>query len=119
MDKIAFFRHAAVYGAAGMLLQAAGLVLLPLYTRHLGPADFGVLEVLGRTGEVLATLLLVGGVRQAMVAFHQQAPSEADRRAVAATGLLHPPGRVLARRWTAAGVLRPDRRAAARGQPRC
>src|SRR5262249_12698992 len=43
MKGQAFLRHAAVYGAASLLLQAAGFVLLPLYTRCLGPRDFGVL----------------------------------------------------------------------------
>src|SRR5271155_3135974 len=55
MGKFTFLRHAAVYGAANMLLQAAGLVLLPLYTRFLTPRDFGALELLGRTSDVLMT----------------------------------------------------------------
>jgi O-antigen/teichoic acid export membrane protein len=88
MHKVSFFRHAAVYGLASLLLQAAGLVLLPLYTRHLSPGDFGLLEVLGRTAEVLTTCLFVGGVRQALVALHQQAEGEHERRQVAGAALV-------------------------------
>src|SRR5262249_31142827 len=61
MKGQAFLKHAAVYGAANLLLQAAGFVLLPLYTRCLGPRDFGVLEVLGRLGETVSACLLIGG----------------------------------------------------------
>jgi O-antigen/teichoic acid export membrane protein len=88
MRRDGFLRHALIYGAAGMLLQAAGLVLLPLYTRCLTPAEYGLLEILGRTGEVLATCLLVGGLRQALVAFHEQSESETDRRGVAPAALV-------------------------------
>src|SRR5262249_22153643 len=62
MGKFTLLRHAAIYGAANVLLQAAGLVLLPLYTRFLTPSDFGVLEILGRAGEVFLTCLLVSGI---------------------------------------------------------
>src|SRR5205814_3917881 len=88
MGKFSFLRHAAVYGAANVLLQAACLVLLPLYTRFLTPSDFGLLEILGRTGDVLMTCLLVSGIRQALVAFYQQSPTETERRSVAGSGLL-------------------------------
>src|SRR5262249_44764021 len=57
-------------------------VLLPLYTRFLTPSDYGVLEVLGRIAETAATVLLLGGFRQALVTFYQQAHDEDERRRV-------------------------------------
>jgi O-antigen/teichoic acid export membrane protein len=85
-----FLKHAAVYGLAGLLVQAGGLVLLPLYTHYLTPADYGVLEVLNRLAETVGTCLMFGGLRQALLTFYQQSPDEADRRQVVATmfGLL-------------------------------
>jgi O-antigen/teichoic acid export membrane protein len=85
-----FIKHAAVYGLAGLLVQAGGFVLLPLYTRYLTPADFGVLEVLSRLSETVGTCLMFGGLRQALLTFYQQSPDEADRRQVVVTmfGLL-------------------------------
>jgi O-antigen/teichoic acid export membrane protein len=85
-----FVKHAAVYGLAGLLVQAGGFVLLPLYTRYLTPADYGVLEVLSRLSETVGTCLMFGGLRQALLTFYQQSPDEADRRQVVATmfGLL-------------------------------
>jgi O-antigen/teichoic acid export membrane protein len=82
MEKRAFLRHAAVYGAGNLLAQASGLVLLPLYTRHLSPAEYGVLEVIGRVGEVLVICLMARGLRQAIVVFYKQGRDEPQRRAV-------------------------------------
>lgn len=82
-----FIKHAAIYGLAGLLMQAGGFVLLPLYTRYLTPADYGVLEVLSRLAETVATCLMFGGLRQALLTFYQQSPDEIGRRQVVATML--------------------------------
>ncbi|HTU16670.1 MAG TPA: lipopolysaccharide biosynthesis protein, partial [Gemmataceae bacterium] len=80
-----FVKHAAVYGLAGLLVQAGGFVLLPLYTHCLTPADYGVLEVLGRLADTVGTCLMFGGLRQALMAFYQQSRDETERRQVVAT----------------------------------
>ncbi len=82
-----FVKHAAVYGLAGLLVQAGGFVLLPLYTHYLTPADYGVLEVLSRMAETIGTCLMFGGLRQALLTFYQQSPHDSDRRQVVATML--------------------------------
>ncbi len=87
MDKQGFFRHALVYGLANLVLQAGGVVLLPLYTHCLSPADYGVLEVLGRLAETVGTCLLFGGFRQALGTFYQQSSHEEDRRRIVSTTL--------------------------------
>lgn len=40
------FRHALIFGLGPVLQKAASLVLLPLYTYHLSPADYGEIELL-------------------------------------------------------------------------
>jgi O-antigen/teichoic acid export membrane protein len=87
MDKQGFVKHAAVYGLANLLMQAAGVILLPLYTRCLQPGDYGVLEVLGRLAETVAPLLLFGGFRQALLTFYQQSSHEVERRQIVSTTL--------------------------------
>jgi O-antigen/teichoic acid export membrane protein len=87
MEKQGFFRHAFVYGLANLILQAGGVVLLPLYTRCLNPADYGVLEVLGRLAETVGTCLLFGGFRQALGTFYQQSSGEDDRRRIVVSTL--------------------------------
>jgi O-antigen/teichoic acid export membrane protein len=81
MDR-SFLKHAAVYGLANLVVQAAGFVLLPIYTRCLNQDDYGVLAVVARLAETIGTCLLFGGFRQALMTFYQQAPDEASRRQV-------------------------------------
>ncbi|MBL8793095.1 MAG: lipopolysaccharide biosynthesis protein [Planctomycetia bacterium] len=85
MAAPSFLRHAAVYGLGTILIQAGGFFLLPLYTAYLSPAEYGVLEILSRMADVLAICLLLGGVRQAVVAFHGQCHDDGERRRVVAT----------------------------------
>ena len=42
----AFFRDSAVYGTAKLLTGGVALLSLPIYTRALGPADYGVVDLL-------------------------------------------------------------------------
>ena len=83
-----FLSHAATYGMAAVLVQAAGFVLLPLYTRCLGPEDYGVLEIVTRLSETASTLLLIGGFCQALFALHNQAQDEPQRRRVVCAAYL-------------------------------
>ncbi len=87
MDR-SFLKHAATYGLATLLVQAGGFVLLPLYLRCLSEADNGVLELVGRLAETVGTLLLLGGFRQALFTFYQQAGEELERRRVVTTAYL-------------------------------
>lgn len=74
-----FLAHAFVYGLGGLIVQAASIVLLPLYTHHLEPSDYGLLEILNRVGEVLTICLMAGGIRLAALTFYNQAKSDAER----------------------------------------
>ncbi|MFO0881187.1 MAG: lipopolysaccharide biosynthesis protein [Gemmataceae bacterium] len=87
MDR-SFLKHAAIYGMATMLVQAGSFVLLPIYLRGLNRAEYGVLEIVGRLAETLATLLLLGGFRQALFTFYQQANDEPARRRVVVSAYL-------------------------------
>jgi O-antigen/teichoic acid export membrane protein len=88
MHRQSFFKHAAVYGLANLLLQGGGLILLPIYLRSLSSADYGVLEVVGRLAETVGTVLLFGGFRQAMMTFYQQAENETQRRRLVCSALV-------------------------------
>ncbi|MFO0930458.1 MAG: lipopolysaccharide biosynthesis protein [Gemmataceae bacterium] len=88
MDR-SFLRHAAVYSVANFLVQGGSFILLPIYLRCLTPADYGVLEVTGRLAETVGTFLLLGGLRQGLYTFYQQAADDRERRqVVSATFLL-------------------------------
>jgi len=82
----AFLTHAAIYGFGTLILQAGSIVLLPLYTRHLAPAEFGVLEIISRVGDILNICLMAGGIRMAALTFYNQSKDEIEReKAVTAT----------------------------------
>jgi O-antigen/teichoic acid export membrane protein len=80
----------AAYQASSVLSAALALVTLPLYTRALTRADFGIAETL-LTFIILASILLRLGLGEAFVRFHFQTPAaERDRlaRTTTATVLL-------------------------------
>jgi O-antigen/teichoic acid export membrane protein len=71
----------AAYQASSVLSAALALVTLPLYTRALTRADFGIAETL-LTFIILASILLRLGLGEAFVRFHFQTPEhERDRLA--------------------------------------
>ena len=59
-------KHSAVYGVGQILGRVALLLLLPLYTSYLRPADYGCVAILDLTSAVLA-ILLGGGIASAVV----------------------------------------------------
>src|SRR6185369_5249016 len=83
-----FLWHAAVYGGGNLLVYAAGFLLLPLYVRCLSESEYGTLDVFNRLGEVVILCLLYNGLRQALLAFHNQAKDEPERRAVVGSAVL-------------------------------
>ena len=63
----------AAYQASSVVSAALALVTLPLYTRALSRADFGVAETL-LTFIILASILLRFGLGEAFVRFYFQTP---------------------------------------------
>jgi O-antigen/teichoic acid export membrane protein len=82
MRNLTFLKHAGVYAIGDFLVMAAGFVLLPLYTRSLTQTQFGTLEILERTGEILVVCLLGRGIPQAVFALSKQCASEIERRQI-------------------------------------
>lgn len=53
-------RHTLVYGAGVVISKLASFLMLPVYTRFLTPADYGTLELLSMTIDVIGTLVGLG-----------------------------------------------------------
>ena len=53
-------RDALVYGISFIAARAASFIMLPIYTRYLTPADYGILHLLQMSLEVAAILLSAG-----------------------------------------------------------
>ena len=77
-------RHSAIYGIGGLVSRFAALILLPLYTRYLTPADYGAVETLVALVAILATLLRVG-IASAFFRFYFDSTDPAYRLRVVRT----------------------------------
>lgn len=61
--------QSAIYGLGNMLPPAIGFLLIPLYTRFLTPADYGILSLASVVSSIL-TIFFVLGLHGAVVRFH-------------------------------------------------
>jgi O-antigen/teichoic acid export membrane protein len=82
-------RTGAAYQAADVVSKVIALGLLPVYTRHLSQADYGVAELL-LTLVILMSIVVRLGVGEAFVRFHflDEDPHRRRRVARASTGFL-------------------------------
>jgi len=53
-------KHTAIYSTSDLLAKAVGFFLLPIYTRYLSPADYGILELLAVTLNIIIILVQQG-----------------------------------------------------------
>jgi O-antigen/teichoic acid export membrane protein len=73
-----------IYGVGLAISRLVGFVMIPVYTRALTPADYGVIETLARLAD--ATALLAGaGISSAVLKFYTQAQDEAEANKVIST----------------------------------
>ena len=79
-------KHSAIYGLGLILTRLASVILLPLYTRHLSPADYGILSVIDLAIGVLA-LLAAGGLSGTVNRFHFDQKTGGDRHSLWCTGM--------------------------------
>ena len=52
-DYRKILKHSAIYGVGTALTKAVGFLMIPIYTRYLTPADYGIFELLNLTARVL------------------------------------------------------------------
>ena len=69
---------AAAYQAASFLSAALALITLPVYTRHVSQAQYGVAELL-MTAIILVSILIRLGIGEAFVRYHYADEDQARR----------------------------------------
>ena len=74
-------RHGLLYGFATILAKVIGFVMIPLYTRVLTPADYGVLELLSMTTDVIGMAAGLG-LTWSVTRYYYAYDKPRDRRAV-------------------------------------
>lgn len=80
-------RHTLVYTAGIIIGKIASFVMLPVYTRYLTPADYGVLELLGMTVDVIGMITGIGLVA-GVFKFYSAEEDPAHKNAVISTAAL-------------------------------
>lgn len=76
--------HAKVYALGSIINRAAGILLIPLYTHILDPAEFGVYALVVATGE-LGAIVLSGAISTAMVRCYLEKEDTGYRAVIAST----------------------------------
>ncbi len=79
-------KHSSIYSLGEILTRLTSLLLLPIYTRYLAPADYGVMAIIDLLTGLLA-IVLGGGLASAVSRFHFDYEDEQSQRAVWWTGL--------------------------------
>jgi O-antigen/teichoic acid export membrane protein len=92
-------RQSVVYGVGALAGKAVAFLMLPLYTRYLTTSDYGTLQLIDMTMEVVS---IVAGSRLSAGIFHyyHKAETEIGRAEVVATSLM-----ILGLAFTAAGLV--------------
>jgi O-antigen/teichoic acid export membrane protein len=73
-------RNIVYYFVGTLLIRSGSIILLPVFTRNLNPAEYGTLELLGRATDVLSLCLFINGLSVAAIALYNQARSDHARR---------------------------------------
>ncbi len=79
-------KHSSIYMIGQILTRMASVLLLPLYTHCLAPADYGVIAILDLTAALLSTLI-AGGMVPAITRHHFDSEDERHHDRVWWTGL--------------------------------
>lgn len=78
------FGHAGIYAVGVILNRAVSFLMLPIYTRVLTPSDYGIMEILELTVDVVSIVTGMG-IIQGLFKFYYQTDSEDDRKNVVST----------------------------------
>jgi O-antigen/teichoic acid export membrane protein len=79
-------KHSGIYGIGQLLGRLTSIVMLPVHTRYLTPADYGTIAILDLTSSLLG-ILIAGGMAPALVRYHQDSATAHAESAVWWTGL--------------------------------
>jgi O-antigen/teichoic acid export membrane protein len=80
-------RHGLIYGGGVVLSKAVAFLMLPIYTRYLTPADYGVLRLLEMVLEV-ASIVAGSRLGAGIFWFYHKAQTDAERRKVLSTAVI-------------------------------
>lgn len=74
-----------IYSLTWISGSAASILLLPIYTRYLNPSDYGILEILAYTNDILR-IIMISGFHTGLSRFYHGEKNETQKKRVVATG---------------------------------
>jgi O-antigen/teichoic acid export membrane protein len=77
-------KHTLVYATGIFLGKLAGFIMLPIYTRHLTPANYGTLSLLGTTMDIIGMIAGIG-LASGVFKFYAQFDDQQDKDRVIST----------------------------------
>ncbi len=80
-------RHSSIYSLGNILSKLVGFIMIPVYTRFLNTADYGILELLTLTSTLLSMILSVR-VSGGMIRYYHEYDSVSDKNRLVSTLLI-------------------------------
>jgi O-antigen/teichoic acid export membrane protein len=80
-------KHSLVYGIGNALNRMIGFLMIPIYTKYLIPAQYGILELLGLTTSFVGMIISLR-ISRAMYRFYFEYESQENKREVVSTAML-------------------------------
>lgn len=84
----ALLRHSSIYLAGNLMQKATAFVLIPIYTRALSTAQYGLLELANTVVNLLLVVAALGLPSAINKCLHRDCPDEASRRRLLGTTTL-------------------------------
>ncbi|HXW69040.1 MAG TPA: oligosaccharide flippase family protein [Dissulfurispiraceae bacterium] len=83
----AIARHSLIYGIGGIISRAVSFVMLPLYTHYLTPRDYGTMELLSSTIDIISIVAGIG-LASAIFKYYSQYEDKKDKDEVMSTAMI-------------------------------
>lgn len=72
-------KHLLIYGSGVVLMNALPLLLIPIYTHAISTSEYGVVELLNRSQDLLIVIFSLG-LRSTLLTLYQMAKDDTQRR---------------------------------------
>jgi O-antigen/teichoic acid export membrane protein len=82
-----FLRDSFIYGFSGVLTRGISVLLVPFYTRVFTPNDYGIIDLIGIAGAVVAALVPME-ITQAIARYYPDCKEEGKARVMTSTAFL-------------------------------
>ena len=86
-DIKSLLRHSSIYGISNLLQKGIGFIMIPVYTHYLTPRDYGILELMDLTINIIA---MVMGMRlgSAIIRYYHHYENPEDKQEVFSTAMI-------------------------------